>query len=355
MAGNKALNKANKAKEDEFYTQISDIEKELKHYKEHFKGKTVFCNCDDPETSNFWRYFQLNFGVLELEKLVSTHYEKDKPSYKLEYSYLPDEKGQYTLQVIQTKLKQNGDFRSLECIEILKEADIIVTNPPFSLFREYVAQLIEYDKKFIIIGSQNNINYKDIFTLFMENKIWQGYNSGDMAFMVPSYYEPRETRYWVDENGQKWRSMGNIAWYTNLDIQKRHENLILYKTYNKDEYLKYDNYDAIEVSSVKDIPLDYDGAMGVPVTFLDKYNPEQFEILGLSSGRNEFKLWPSKRYISPIQHNPNGTTANGGKTNTGAQICYKEKPLKGVYYTADNADGYLKRVFSRIFIRRIAQ
>ena len=194
-AKNAALNAAGKAKEDEFYTKISDIEKELRHYKEHFKDKIVFMNCDDPETSNFWQYFMLNFSVLKLKKIIATHYETEKPSYKLEYSLLPDKNGQITFDVIKTPLKQNGDFRSPECIEILKEADIVVTNPPFSLFREYIAQLIEYNKKFLIIGGQNNITNKYIFPMLKEDKVWLGYYSGDMEFTVPDYYEPRATRY----------------------------------------------------------------------------------------------------------------------------------------------------------------
>ena len=281
---NASLAAASKAKEDEFFTQITDIERELKYYKDHFKDKIVFCNCDDPETSNFWLYFQLNFYVLGLKKLISTHYEIDKPSYKLEIVAADiSQNGQLSLpDYVKTPLKQNGDFRSPECIEILKEADIVVTNPPFSLFREYVAQLIEYDKKFLIIGSQNNITYKEIFPLLKNNKVWLGYHSGDMAFRVPDYYEPRATRYWVDKEGNKWRSMGNITWYTNLDIKKRHEDIILYKSYNPEEYPNYDNYNAINVDKISEIPMDYEGAMGVPITFLNKHNPNQFEIVGIS-------------------------------------------------------------------------
>lgn len=296
MSKNTALNKATIAKEDEFYTQLSDIEKELRHYKEHFKDKIVFCNCDDPETSNFLLYFQLNFYVLGLKKLIATHYEIDKPSYKLEIvaSDIPKD-GQLKLpEYIKTPLKQNGDFRSPECVEILKEADVVVTNPPFSLFREYIAQLMEYDKKFLIIGNQNNITYKEIFPLIKNNRIWVGYYSGDMAFRVPDYYEPRTTRYWVDENGNKWRSMGNITWYTNLDIEKRHENIILYKSYNPEEYPKYDNYDAINISKVSEIPKDYSEVMGVPITFINKYNPNQFEILGITDRQNTSGLRTKK-------------------------------------------------------------
>ncbi len=314
---NKALSAANKAKKDEFYTQLSDIENELRHYKNHFKDKVVLCNCDDPYESNFFKYFAMNFNHLGLKKLICTCYagspivytqlslfgeEKvvgkvtDRKPYKIEITEVKDLNGDgaFDLQDVELLLKSeegkpkllkgNGDFRSEECIKLLKKADIVVTNPPFSLFREYVAQLIQYDKKFIIIGNQNAITYKEIFPLLKENKMWIGYKSGDMAFTVPQSYEARETRFWIDKTGQKWRSMGNICWFTNLDIQKRHENLILYKSYNPEEYPTYDNYNAIEVSKTAEIPCDYDGVMGVPITFMDKYNPEQFEILGIDGG-----------------------------------------------------------------------
>lgn len=284
MAKNTSLNKAGIAKEDEFYTKITDIEKEMRHYKDFFRSKTIFCNCDDPETSNFWKYFELNFEHLGIKKLISTHYETDKPSYKLEL--MCDENKDRKIDssdIIKTTLKQNGDFRSPECIKIMLEADIIVTNPPFSLFREYTAQLIEYGKYFIVIGSQNAITYKETFPLLKADKMWLGYNSGDMEFIVPNYYQPRATRY-REENGIKYRSMGNICWYTNIDIPKRHDNLILYKEYISDEYINYDNYDAINVNKVQDIPCDYFGVMGVPITFMHKYNPEQFEIVGLIAG-----------------------------------------------------------------------
>ena len=201
------------------------------------------------------------------------------------------------------ELKGDGDFRSQECIDLLKQADIVVTNPPFSLFREYVTQLIEYSKKFIIIGNQNAISYKEIFKLFKENKIWLGYKSGDMAFRVPDNSEPRTTRFWIDEKGNKWRSMGNVCWYTNLDTTKRHEDLILYKTYSAEEYPKFDNYDAINVNKTSDIPLDYDGLMGVPITFFDKYNPEQFEVIdgiGRYSILNNEETKKAGRYLSMI-------------------------------------------------------
>ena len=315
MAGNKSLNQAKDAKKDEFYTQLTDIERELRHYKHHFKDRTVLCNCDDPYESNFFKYFALNFNQLGLKKLITTCYagspvmhtqlafypedEKtvdmgtERKPYKIEINEVSDLNNDGAVDLadveylirnknnILTLLKGDGDFRSEECIQLLKEADIICTNPPFSLFREYVAQLIEYDKKFLIIGNQNAITYKETFPLLKNNKMWTGYKSGDMAFTVPNYYEARETRFWIDETGQKWRSMGNICWYTNLDIAKRHEDLPLYKIYSPTDYPKYDEYDAINVNKVADIPCDYDGKMGVPITFFDKYNPDQFEIIGL--------------------------------------------------------------------------
>jgi nuclear transport factor 2 (NTF2) superfamily protein len=289
-AKNKSLSSAKNNKEDEFYTQLPDIEKELKYYRNHFKDKVVYCNCDDPRVSNFFVYFSLNFEKLGLKKLVTTCYknqERDlfsqnnsESAIYLEYNgdkngnNIPDPNEIGTID-----LKGDGDFRSKESIDLLTQADIVVTNPPFSLFREFIAQLIEHDKKFIIVGSQNAVTYKEIFTLIKENKIWLGNNSGDMEFKVPDYYEERATRYRQDETGQKWRSLGNICWFTNLDISKRHEDLILYKTYNEEEYPTYDNYDAINVNKVAEIPMDYKGAMGVPITFLDKYNPNQFEII----------------------------------------------------------------------------
>ena len=310
---NQNLREAKKNKNDEFYTQLKDIENELKHYKEHFKGKTIYCNCDDPFESNFFKYFALNFNRLKLKKLISVSYtgssiaskelglfEFDgeeykitpQKAYKVIISELKDVTGDGRENLDDIRkivkhriryLKGDGDFRSEECIELLKETDIVVTNPPFSLFREYVAQLIEYGKKFVIVGNQNAITYKEIFPLLKENKIWLGFKFGDMAFRVPYYYEARETRHWQDNTGQKWRSLGNACWFTNLDIKKRHEWLDLYKNYTPEEYPKYDNYDTINIDKVADIPQDYDGVMGVPITFLDKYCPEQFEILGIAN------------------------------------------------------------------------
>ena len=277
-SSNKNLHKAKTAKNDEFYTQLSDIENELKNYKNQFKNKIVFCNCDDPKESNFWKYFALNFHVLELKKLISTHFDQKSPTYKLEVTREdnPDISLPITfknnkvenLKVIKTPLKQNGDFRSPECIKLLKETDIVITNPPFSLFREYVNQLIEYDKKFIIIGNKNAITYKETFKLLKDNKLWLGYTSPEKFLQPDGAVEKILT--------------GMTKWFTNLDIKKRHEDLILYKTYYP-KYDKYDNYDAINIDKIKDIPMDYDGVMGVPITFMDKYNPEQFEILSCSA------------------------------------------------------------------------
>ena len=314
---NTALNAAGKAKKDEFYTQLTDIEKELRHYRAHFKGKTILCNCDDPFESNFFKYFVLNFNRLGLKKVIATCYagspiagtqltffdlldgkpaESEPPNrpYKAIVTTVYDKTGDGGVDMLDvaalfksgenelTELLGDGDFRSPECLALLDEADIVVTNPPFSLFREFVATLIEHDKKFIIIGNQNAVHYKEIFPFIRENKLWLGYNNGDMAFKVPSHYEPRETRYWVDENGQKWRSMGNIAWFTNLDIKKRHEELILVRRYDSEAYPHYINYDGIDVNSVANIPCDYTGNMGVPDTFLNVFNAEQFEIVGLA-------------------------------------------------------------------------
>ena len=314
MAGNKSLNAALKAKQDEFYTQMDDIAAELKHYRQHFRGKVVFCNCDDPYESNFFKYFALNFNSLGLKKLIATCYdgspvqgnelllhfddwdsEPTKIAYKVEISEVTDCNGdgaidlsdvRYLIQNdknVLSRLRGNGDFRSAECVELLKQADVVVTNPPFSLFREYVAQLMKYGKRILIIGNQNAIHYKDIFNLIKNNRVWIGYKFGDMSFQVPDYFEPRATRYWQDDNGQKWRSLGNVCWFTNLDISKRHEELDLWKKYTPEEYPKYDNYDAINVDKTANIPCDYDGVMGVPITFMDKYNPEQFEIIDTST------------------------------------------------------------------------
>lgn len=317
---NKNLNKAKEAKKDEFYTQLDDINNELKHYREHFRGKTVLCNCDDPRVSNFFTYFAYNFEFLGLKKLITTCYknqdmdlfsqnQSDKAVYLV---YEGDKNGDHIPNADEIGvmlLKGDGDFRSKECIELLKEADIVVTNPPFSLFREYVAQLIEYDKKFLIIGNVNAVKYKELFPLIMNNKIWLGasIHSGDRKFWVPNDYELNAAGCGIDETGRKFIRVKGVRWFTNLDYKERHENLILYKHYTPEEYPKFENFDAININRTEDIPCDYNGVMGVPITFMDKYNPEQFEILGvgiaglgLAAGVKPYKP-EHKKYRKEVQ------------------------------------------------------
>lgn len=293
---NKNLQEAKTNKKDEFYTQLSDIERELKYYKKHFKDKVVYCNCDDPRVSNFFHYFSYNFEKLGLKKLIATCYKNQdmdlfsqnnsEQAIYLEYTgdkngnNVPDPK-----EIGIKKLKGDGDFRSKECIELLKQSDVVVTNPPFSLFREYVAQLIEYDKKFVIVGHQNAITYKEIFPLIKYNKLWLGYGfKGGAGHFINVHYEDYAT---ATDRKEGMIRVSGVHWFTNLEINKRHEDLILYKNYTPEEYPKYDNYYAIEVSKTKDIPMDYDGVMGVPITFMDKYNPDQFEILGATESEGK--------------------------------------------------------------------
>ena len=265
-SANANLHKAKDAKNDEFYTQLTDVSKEMMHYKQHFKDKIVFCNCDDPTWSAFWKYFHLNFSVLGLKKLISTHYDKNNPTYKMEYTGGDDN----NIEVgVKTPLEGNGDFRNQECLDILDEADIVVTNPPFSLFREYVAVLMEHNKKFLIIGNKNAVEYSEVFTPMKSNGLWMGYTS-------PSIFDT--------PNGLSKKVQGLCRWFTNLDIEKRQEKIIMWKTYCEEEYPHYDYIDAIEVGKVADIPKDYDGIMGVPLTFMDSYNPEQFEIIDCTNG-----------------------------------------------------------------------
>jgi len=291
---NKNLKNAKVSKKDEFYTQLSDIERELKHYKNHFKNKIVYCNCDDPRISNFFHYFSYNFEKLGLKKLIATCYKNQdmdlfsqnnsEQAIYLEYNgdknnnKIPD-----TEEIGIKYLKSDGDFRSKESIELLKQSDIVVTNPPFSLFREFITQLIEYDKKFLIIGNVNALSYKECFKLVKENKMWLGcsIHSGDREFGVPDDYPLNAAGCRVDENGKKFIRVKGVRWFTNMDYKERHEDLILYKKYNPEEYPHYENYDAINVDITKEIPMDYNGNIGVPITFLDKYNPEQFEIIAL--------------------------------------------------------------------------
>ncbi|MHB1769499.1 MAG: adenine-specific methyltransferase EcoRI family protein [Minisyncoccota bacterium] len=335
---NKSLHGAKKAKKDEFYTQLVDIEKELKHYKGQFRGKVVYCNCDDPFESNFFKYFAANFNALGLKKLITTSFVKSpiaggqlplfeveglKPSgkepFKIEIREVPDADGDGAINLDDVKyllkhdkntatpLHGNGDFRSEECVELLEGADIVVTNPPFSLFREYISQLVEHDKKFLIIGNINAVTYKEVFPLIKENKVWLGasIHSGDREFRVPDNYPLEAAGYRVDAEGNKYIRVKGVRWFTNLDYEERHEDLVLYKKYSPKEYPKYDNYDAINVDKTVDIPMDYKGDIGVPITFLDKYNPDQFEILGaLISGPLGQELGATKTK----QVRPNGKT-----------------------------------------------
>ena len=284
---NVSLSNAKRAKNDEFYTQLSDIENELKHYKSHFAGKVVYCNCDDARKSNFFRFFQKKFNDYGLKKLITTSYNENGHGSVLVYEGDTNGNGKLDDSEIKvSELKGNGDFRSEECIELLKEADIVVTNPPFSLFREYIATLVQYNKKFLVIGNQNAITYKEIFPLIKENKVWTG-NNMVKAFRVPQVTNKNCE---VLPNGDIIAKFGSICWFTNLDIKKRHEEIILYKSYNEEEFPKYDNYDAIEVSKVCEIPKDYDGVMGVPITFLYRYNPSQFEIVKFRKGDDDKDL-----------------------------------------------------------------
>lgn len=318
--GNRNLNAAKRAKKDEFYTQLADIERELLHYLPHFHGQTVLCNCDDPYESNFFKYFALNFNRLGLRRLLCTCYdgspvrgtelvlrfdgEADAPrrqAYVADIRAVPDLNGDGAVDLTDVRLLlqndrntlsllQTGDFRSPECVALLQEADIVVTNPPFSLFREYVSQLMDYGKRFLIIGPQNAITYKEIFPLIKDNKIWLGYgfNAGNAYFKVPDNKQTYAAGVYDEE--KKLVKFRNCHWYTNLEIPKRHDELDLVCRYSPEDYPKYDNYDAIEVSKTANIPYDYDGAMGVPITFLDKYNPEQFEIVKFRKGNDEKDL-----------------------------------------------------------------
>ena len=337
-AQNQDLRAAKNSKKDEFYTQLSDIEKELKHYKKHFKGKVVYCNCDDPHVSNFFHYFSYNFEKLGLKNLVTTCYknremdlfsrnDSEKAIY-LEYdgdkngNNVPDPK-----EIGIKHLEGDGDFRNEESIELLKQADIVVTNPPFSLFREYVAQLVQYKKKFVIIGNVNSITYKEVFNLIKENRIWLGpsIRSGDREFGVPDDYPLNAAGSRIDDQGKKYIRIKGVRWFTNLDIKERHEDMILYKTYSPEKYPTYVNWlDAIEVGKTKEIPMDYEGAMGVPITFMDKYNPDQFEILGSSRTLG--------KRMSEIAEK--GTYSQGGPR-----------------FYLDDGDGTYRRLYDRLVVK----
>ena len=292
-ANNELLQKAKKSKSDEFYTQFSDIEAELKHYKVHFKNKIIYCNCDDPRISNFFKYFALNFHELGIKKLIASCFKEKENGFFFEYTGTEKEKNKPNSKDI-VYFNGDGDFRSLESIKLLQKSDIIITNPPFSLFREYVDQLVKYNKKFLIIGNINAITYKEIFKLIKEDKAWLGINLGRgiSGFIVPKHYELYGTEARVDSSGNRIISPNNCLWLTNLNTSKRHENISLTKRYfgNEKEYPKYDNYNGININKTKDIPLDYNGHMGVPITFLHKFNPNQFEIIKFRKGDDEKDL-----------------------------------------------------------------
>lgn len=372
-SGNRVLQNARRAKQDEFYTQLPDISNELKHYKQQLCGKVVFCNCDDPYESNFFKYFALNFNTLGLKKLIATSYKKSpiagnqlpfdefkglepegKEPYAIEIKAVPDVNGDGAIDMadVDHLLKHDvntswplkgdetygaGDFRSRECVELLDEADIVVSNPPFSLFREYVAQLVENNKKFLIIGNKNAITYKEIFKLIKDNKVWIGTMpmGRDMLFSLPNEIAQKMVQ--SGKAGSNYKMVnGEILgrspsiWFTNMDNPKRHEEIPLYKKYTPEDYPSYDNYDAIEVGKVADIPVDYDGAMGVPISFLDKYNPMQFEILGITDRDNNSGL-KTKEYTERDAPNPGDLNRRGalkiGNTykSTYARLLIKRK------------------------------
>ena len=389
MAGNSNLHDSARNKQDEFYTQLSLIESELKHYKCHFAGKVVLCNCDDPYESNFFKYFAINFNSLGLKKLIATCYVTSPVTGKeFDYyigkdgqiSFLPvtdtepilGEKRPYCVEITEvtdenqdgrvdladveylmrnkknamTLLDGDGDFRSAECVELLKQADIIVTNPPFSLFREYIALLEEYQKKYVIIGNMNAVTYKEIFPMIAENRLWLGYNSGHFWFKVPDSYEIKKTDFKIDEYGQKWRRMGNICWFTNLDIEKRHENMPLFRTYSPDKYPKYDNYDAINVDRTADIPCDYYGVMGVPITFLSQYNPEQFEIVAFRKGNDGKDLVYSFTDNSQSVHVERDGAARCSRTSAYSFAEYRHPAANG-----ERAYVRGQRKYARLLIR----
>lgn len=322
MGGNSILNKARYSDNtDEWYTDYRTVEEEVSHYTKQFRGKIVLCNCDDPYESAFSKFFLKNFNVLKLKKLICTSYKgssivgrssikdsnncalSNESAYVMVVEMLPfsaatvigDEEIESYLRTagVVKKLKGNGDFRSRECIEYLKESDIVVTNPPFSKFTDLFSLLVKYDKKYLVIGNQNAITYKEIFPFIKDGKAWIGYRFGDMSFKVPSNTPPRNTRFWIDESGQKWRSLGNAMWLTNLDTERKHQELVLTAHYDPEKYPKYDTYDAINVARVSDIPMDYPGVMGVPLTYLKYHNEDQFEIVGEANhgSDNEYDLF----------------------------------------------------------------
>ena len=344
MSNNTNLAEARKIKKDEFYTKLTDIEKELMHYKEMFVGKTIYCNCDDPVKSNFVQWFYMRFNILHLKRIIVTAYNSATYNgrgyyWDSDFATVDPKSIDISNEISKDvrKLNGNGDFRSDECIELLKQADIVVTNPPFSLFREYVKVLMDNDKEFLIIGNMNALKYKEVFPYIKNNKIGLGFTNGGKSFIIP--------------NGEE--KTVNICWYTTFPISKHNEELILFRKYTPEAYPKYDNYDAINVDKLCDIPEDYDGVIGVPISFLDKYNPKQFEILGQTSGRFEFGIGPTFKYEQALCHNIDGSIINGSKINTNACFLHPDKPVDRLYYTASNRTGYIQQLYTRILIRKI--
>ena len=343
--------KAQADKKDEFYTELTDVSKELMHYKQHFKNKTVLCNCDDPTWSAFWKYFYLNFKVLSLKKLISTHYDRNKPTYKMEYEGGDDDNVEVGTI---TPLEGNGDFRNQECVDLLKESDIVVTNPPFSLFHEFVAMLILYDKSFIIWGNNSAITYKNFFPLIKENKVWLGYLVNQTCvFRLSDDYDKWNEKITKEKNdGKKYGKVPAISVYTNLDIKKRHDKLITWKKFADGEYPKYENYDGIDIGSYDSkgnwqgdlsiIPCDYYGIMGVPITFLDKYNPDQFEIVGCP----DYKGLYGADYLGVTRMGEEWLAAYRKQGGTGH---YTANMLSLVFY---DSNGNTCKAYKRIMIRR---
>lgn len=331
---NRSLQSAKTAKNDEFYTQFDDVQKELNFYRNQFKNKVVYCNCDDPAESAFADFFKLNFDHFGIKKLSCTRYSKSQLFLQTDpvksYGYRLEITGRDNTQKI--NLKGDGDFRSNECIELLKEADIVCTNPPFSLFREYIAQLIKHDKKFLVIGPINAITYKEIFPYIKDNKMWGGYNN-PKEFLDPQ---------------RRIQKLGNVQWWTNLDVKKRHEELPLYEKYSPGKYPKYDNYDAINVDKTVEIPADYFDTMGVPISFLDKYNPDQFEIISITK-KVGFHL-RTKIYPNQIQVDKNGKRSTVSKLNDGSTIKLKKPPLGKTYYIVNGK--YYTQCYARVLIKR---
>lgn len=382
----KSFDEAKKNKADEFYTQLVDIELELKNYKSYFKNKIVLCNCDDPFESNFFKYFAINFNFLGLKKLIATCYDGSKvvgeqlslfdfleeeniinnrTAYKIEITEVPDYNKDGAIDLfdveellkndnnVLTKLKGNGDFRSEECVQLLIESDVVVTNPPFSLFREFVALLMKHNKKFIIIGNVNALSYHEIFPYIKKDELWlgQSIHSGDREFRVPDDYPLKAAGFRIDEHGRKYIRVKGVRWFTNLDNKNRHEDLTLYKNYSPEEYPNYENYDAINVDITAEIPCDYYGKIGVPITFLDKYNPDQFEIIAL--GIVGSITFTSERKMEILDENGNPT---GKYTINAKGTLYKKyNPLKDKKGPAfkDVITGELySRIYARIIIKR---